>query len=343
MDLLELTVLLTVHPEVIKLLDWNKLVTFCDLVWWLKAEISAVQPPGDATAPLSLPSHIEDFFAAVFSLATGDIKRLWVALRQLAWEGEKTGTLQQRHAQELLPLFLKYGKQFDLGFYNLRPPTRVCSDPRCTKKPKKRARLADDSYGVKQSMLGEARSHDIVIFTRDLGPVPAKATSLYCRGCKTRYYHNYFVHDRASTRTYYSDPPPFIQIAQHISSEVCEDIANSMVLSWTSATNAAEIYNLAECPGELVAELNLDSKLSKHLTTVQAWDASFTHSLLLHHQKHGTTLELDHNAPRSPALQARNLMMVGPGQEERSHACDLCCWVHENKDGEAGMLHRHKP
>ncbi|KAI0689723.1 hypothetical protein C8T65DRAFT_746069 [Cerioporus squamosus] len=338
MNLLELNHLLTAYPEVTELLTWNELVNFCDLVWWLKAEISAPQPPGNATAPLDLPAHIAGFFGTVFSLPTSDINRLWATLRDLAWEGEKSSSLQQRRAHALLPLFLKWGKQFDLCFYNLRPPTRVCSDPRCSKK---RARLADDSYDVKVTVLGEARSHDIVIFTRDLGPVPAKATSLYCRGCKTRYYHNYFVHDRASTRTYYSDPPPFIQIAQHfyVSSEVCEDIANSMVLSWTSATNAAEIYNLAERPDELVAELNLDSKLSKHLTTIQAWDAFFTHSLLLHHQEHGTTLELDHNAPSHaerlrPALQARNLMMVGPGQEEWSHACDLCCWVHENEEGE---------
>ena len=109
----------------------------------------------------------------------------------------------------------------------------------------------------------------------------------------------------------------------------------------TSATNAAEIYNHAERSHTLMAELDLNATLSLHLSTEQAWDAFFTYSLLVHHQEHGTFLELDHNAPSHaerlrPALQARNLLMVGPGQEEWSHVCYLCCWVHTTADGETG-------
>ena len=55
---------------------------------------------------------------------------------------------------------------------------RLCSDPGYNKK---RSRLVDDTYGIKRSVLGEPRSHDVIVFTRDLGPVPGKATSLYCR------------------------------------------------------------------------------------------------------------------------------------------------------------------
>jgi hypothetical protein len=53
-------------------------------------------------------------------------------------------------------------------------------------------------------------------------------------------------------------------------------------------------------------------------------------------------LELDHNATSQahrlrPALEARNRQMVGPGQEEWNHACDLCCWVFVDEDGNLCM------
>ncbi len=43
-------------------------------------------------------------------------------------------------------------------------------------------------------------------------------------------------------------------------------------------------------------------------------------------------LELPHDAASQgerlrPALQARNQRMIGPGQENWSHACNLCCWI----------------
>ena len=119
MELLELAHLLTTHPEVTELLTWNDLVVFCDLIWWLKADIASTQPPGATAAPLILPSNIEGFFGAVFSLTGDDIKRLWTVLRDLAWEGEKSGTLQERRAHALLPLFVKYGKDHDLCKYSL--------------------------------------------------------------------------------------------------------------------------------------------------------------------------------------------------------------------------------
>ncbi|KAI0746250.1 hypothetical protein C8Q80DRAFT_1105775 [Daedaleopsis nitida] len=188
-------------------------------------------------------------------------------------------------------------------------------------------------------MLTEPLSHAIVIFTADLGPVPGESTSLYCRKCNTRYYHNYFVHNRATTRTYYMQPPPFLEIAQHfyITSSICENFANSMMLSWTSATNCAEIYNLAERPHDLSVQLSKLWKLKPELTTELVWDAFYIHALLLDHQEREFPLELVHNAPSHferlrPALQARNIRMVGPGQEEWSHACKLCCWIYDDEE-----------
>jgi hypothetical protein len=67
------------------------------------------------------------------------------------------------------------------------------------------------------------------------------------------------------------------------------------------------------------------------------WNGFFLYSLLLDHAEHNSILELDHNAPSQmrrlrPALQARTRRMRGTGQEEWSHACELCSWVYTDKD-----------
>lgn len=69
------------------------------------------------------------------------------------------------------------------------------------------------------------------------------------------------------------------------------------------------------------------------------WDAFFLHALLRHHSEKSpkSVLRLTNkgsNADRlKPALEERNLAMVGPGQEHWNHACDLCCATEENVNG----------
>lgn len=79
------------------------------------------------------------------------------------------------------------------------------------------------------------------------------------------------------------------------------------------------------------------------LDVEDVWNAFLLHSLLLDHEERGAILELQHDTPSQgerlrPALRKRNLRMVGPGQEEWNHACDLCCWIHEDKDGVTSKL-----
>ena len=196
MNLLELGNLLRTEPDLATLLTFRDLVTFGDLVLWLRDEISIVQLPDVTTPPPTLPAKIHNFFRDVFSLTDHDTKRLWEILRNAAWSSEVIGTLQQRRAEALIPLFLKYGPAHGISmslillydaltaklhltaFYNLRPPTRVCLDPKCNKK---RARVASVNYDVKAVVLSQPVSHDAVVYTRDLGPIPSQATSLYCQ------------------------------------------------------------------------------------------------------------------------------------------------------------------
>ena len=68
------------------------------------------------------------------------------------------------------------------------------------------------------------------------------------------------------------------------------------------------------------------------------WDGLFLYWLLQDCQEQEEILELPHDMPSQtkrlqPALQARNRHMVGPGQEEWNHACDLCCWINSLSDG----------
>jgi hypothetical protein len=103
----------------------------------------------------------------------------------------------------------------------------------------------------------------------------------------------------------------------------------------TSATNCARIYNLERplnnlLPVAWATRLELDCR--------DVWNAFFLHSLLEDHAERHSTLQLPHQASSQDvrireALRARNLRMVGPGQEEWNHACDMCCWVTTDDEG----------
>ncbi|KAI0361374.1 hypothetical protein OH77DRAFT_1391431 [Trametes cingulata] len=217
------------HPEVSCILDLESLITFCDLVYWLKDDIAMIQRAHITEAPPPIiPRNIHRFFAASLSVTDEDIGRVWEVLRDVAWTAAKSPDVdkdRERRAQGILPLFLKYGATHDVYFYTLRPPVRVCQDPSCAPRVAQPAMPPDLARGsgvpvdcreFNSKELKEPLSYEAVAFTRDLGPLPAKVVSLYCRGCKSRYYHNYYVHSNASTRTYYAnDLPKFIQITQH--------------------------------------------------------------------------------------------------------------------------------
>lgn len=83
-------------------------------------------------------------------------------------------------------------------------------------------------------------------------------------------------------------------------------------------------------PIEYSSRLKLDHEL--------VWNALYLFWLLEDYERHKILLQLDHQASSqterlSDALQARNLRLVGTGQEEWNHACDSCCWLKENVEG----------
>jgi hypothetical protein len=89
-----------------------------------------------------------------------------------------------------------------------------------------------------------------------------------------------------------------------------------------------------------------DWHLQLELTGDHVWDAFFIDALISDCNEHDTLLELDNNVPDQaqrlrPALEARNLSMVGPGQELWNHACELCCKLKTTETGIVRMYLFH--
>lgn len=103
-----------------------------------------------------------------------------------------------------------------------------------------------------------------------------------------------------------------------------------------SATNNAHIYN--EEHGDVSSRFPSGWPTTGRMTCPMVWDAFFIHSLLEEYSEMHRHLVLDndqHQATRlSNAIRERNISAIGTGQEEWSHACDLCCVV-EVQDNKA--------
>ncbi|EIN06762.1 hypothetical protein PUNSTDRAFT_115259 [Punctularia strigosozonata HHB-11173 SS5] len=193
--------------------------------------------------------------------------------------------------------------------------------------------------------LTEPLTHPVTVFTRENGALPGFTTSLYCRGCRTRYYPNYYVHHNATHRTYYVEPHVItvLEIGDHyyIERSLCTLFANMMVMSWCSATNCARIYNHALTRPSLdqyMPASTLRDTRRREMNVEDVWTGFCLDGLLLdfemRHLQLGRpdTLELPQQAPSqmermATALRERNHRMEGPGSPFWNHACDLCCKV----------------
>ncbi|KAJ7128595.1 hypothetical protein C8R44DRAFT_909853 [Mycena epipterygia] len=218
------------------------------------------------------------------------------------------------------------------GVYSLCPPIRVCLDPACGRP------LRSEPTVVRDRELGEPKTHPITVFSLELGAVPGYSTSCYCRNCHTRYYPDFYVHNHATTRTFYvtHSMPEFIHTSEHFytTADLCELFANMMVTAWTSGTNCARIYNTSISKDALEPLLPLDWQTTFQMDVEDVWNAFYTYSLRLDYHERQDVMELPHNSVSSQAerlralLEVRNSRMAGTGQEEWNHACDLCCYIY---------------
>ncbi|KAF8054208.1 hypothetical protein FPV67DRAFT_1569119 [Lyophyllum atratum] len=336
MDILKLSAALLEHTELQATFDYIAITVYFDLVRLLRPILLRLRPSYRPEAPATLPINVHDFFNLCLGMEDDVGKLAWHSFKEFVWElppltRAEDLAFRARHIQ----LFLDHGLSRGIGVYNLEPPTQVCIDPQCSQP------LCSDENIRRDRDLVEPLSFPITIFTRDFGAVPSYATSRYCRRCNTRYYANFYVHSKATTRTYYrSTDIPFIQTSQHfyMAAELCELFSTMMVTSWTSATNCARIYNCGLSNESVKPSLPAIWPTSLKLDVEDIWNGFYVHALILQHQESSSTLEFAHDASSQaerlrPALQARNKKMAGPGQEAWNHACDLCCWVYTDENG----------
>ncbi|KDQ52939.1 hypothetical protein JAAARDRAFT_183569 [Jaapia argillacea MUCL 33604] len=337
MFFIHLSQLLATTPELHASLTFDTVVKYVDLARLARPNIKRIQPWYKNGPPERLPHLVHEFLALSLGLDHETSKLAWETFRDVVWERNfhplDPDVLSR--ASSYMESIVDYGLDRGIGFFNLYPPTETCLDPAC-----RHVLEYQDVVYLSERELKEPSQYEITVFTVKLGAVPGFTTSLYCRKCYTRYHPNYYVHNKATLRTYYQEPPTLIETSDHVymSRDTCELFANMMVTSWTSATNCSRLYNYSLGRNSISDSLPSSWNRSLLMKIDDVWNGFFFHSLFLDCEERGTTLELQHDAPTQglrlrPALQERNIRMVGPGQENWNHVCDKCTWFFTNDDG----------
>ncbi|KAH6871949.1 hypothetical protein BKA70DRAFT_1484028 [Coprinopsis sp. MPI-PUGE-AT-0042] len=332
------------YPQLFELISLDTVIKFIDLACLTKPILELRKSIYTDGALLTLPKNVHEFLKLCLDPHPSELpddvfKLLWEVFREKIWDTPYNDALVERLAPQYLSYFLQYGPAYGLAFYTLVPPTKTCLDPAC------REEVRGKSKASRKKELLEAYPVPITVFTQDYGSIPGYSYSTYCRCCNTRYYPNYYVHDKAQWCTFYQEAPSLLQAAEHVYIDVrtCQLFTSMMIRSWTSATNCARIYN--EGMKHEKFKSMLPAKYSKRLKldTETVWNSLLLFWLLEDHLKTKTPLKLHHDATSQayrlqPALKARNKSMVGPGHPDWNHACDLCCSVGPRRDGTIGAI-----
>ncbi|KAJ7051020.1 hypothetical protein C8F01DRAFT_1343341 [Mycena amicta] len=300
----------------------EKSIAFICLAARLKDTIIVVQPPTyDATTPpLELPDNISSFLSSASNISPTFVHGCWTAFSSLIWTYE-----DERIAKTLK----QDGLENSLSGKMLYPPIHYCTAAGCTSKSQLR------------------QKHDainIVLYTLADGACASFAHTLTCDTCHTRYYPNYSV--SAGTRSYYTKIPDVIQVGTHqyVERRVLELFINLMLISWTSATNAARIYDASlSKPEEQPRQLQDWSGVSFKLRNEHVWDGVILLSLLEDCERHGRTLRVPHTGEQrdrfTQAMNERNARIQFLGQPEWGHYCNRCLRVWEKDDGHLDKIH----
>ncbi|KAJ7672974.1 hypothetical protein DFH06DRAFT_979239 [Mycena polygramma] len=338
MSLHDISASLLRFPE-LQGLSYHGLTQFLRFASLARQRIAFQQVNNRRPPPVLPPAVLETIAAALGVSDTRLVQTCWAAFKDIVWDHPNLSA-----SEDEILAYNNAALSRGTSFRHIFPPVRTCIDPRCTNH--------NDSDDV--MTLTDPLDHKATLFTVKNGALPIYTSSLYCRKCNRRYYHNYYVHKQSSLRTYYGHVPNVIQVAQHffIESALLELFSNGMVFGWLSSSNWARIYNCALAipePHILNNKLAFASVYQQHkrlppegwnleLRDVDVTNGFFLYSLLLEKSERGSILVLPHDEPNQkdrlqPALAERNKAMEGIGQECYAHACDLCFVVFEDADG----------
>ncbi|KAJ7454472.1 hypothetical protein FB451DRAFT_1280048 [Mycena latifolia] len=316
MSLQQIAAALQNHPE-LALIDFHGLTLFIRYASLARESIELSQSD-KLQCPEVLPLHILRVLAtALGEKDTHLVETCWSAFRELVW----SQPLVSPTDEEILA-YDDAALHHQTSFRHLYPPVRSCQSSDCS------------NHRTDENMLTltEPLTYSATLFTLKFGALPVYTTSLYCRSCNHRYYHNYHVHKQTSLRTYYGGVPDVVQVAQHffIESALLELFANNMVFGWLSATNCARIYNEAlSTPRQHIRNNKLAFTAIYHETkhhTPDDWNFNrsirkedtmngfFLYSLLLDKAEQQGILVLPHDETSQsdrlqPALAERNRAM----------------------------------
>ncbi|PPQ84237.1 hypothetical protein CVT26_013001 [Gymnopilus dilepis] len=298
------------YPGLPQAIGMDTAMRFIRLGVLLKRSILHAQKPGHAEdeAPDRLPDAVQEFLGSALGLSEQHVQGCWDAFKSTIWVFDPMQHTLVADAR----LFHEHGKQKNLAARALYPPVTTCTNSSC---PKDTALLRDYAKAPRQ----------VILFTLEDGACATYHYKLTCPTCKTTYHNNYSVSNRI--RTYYPGVPDAIEVGKHqfISRDVVNMFINLMLISWTSASNCAAIYNEALAKPENQPK---EWEFSFDLRPEHIWNA-FSHLAILEHfEKEGDILTVPHGSEQkdrfSEVIRKRNKLFEDEGQPEWAHYCEKC-------------------
>ncbi|KAF7297871.1 hypothetical protein HMN09_01007900 [Mycena chlorophos] len=309
-------------PGLCDVIGMEKGMQFVRMAARLKDAILAAQPPTgpSETPPERLPPTIELFLGSAVEMHPDFVHGCWTAFRGLVWDYK--GDEEDEKA-------FRSGLGQGIAMQMLFPPIHHCTTAGCTNTRLLRTR---------------SQPSQVVYYTLANGACPAFAHRLTCDTCGTRYYPNYRVNDHV--RTYYEKIPNAIQVGEHqyLETIIVNLFINLMLISWTSATNGARIYDQAlSQPENILCEHPDWVSTSFKLRPEHVWDGFIVLCLLEDYQRRGETLRVPHTGDQkdrfTKAMSDRNAHFQFFGQPEWAHYCNKCLRVYKNESGTLSRIH----
>ncbi|THU78306.1 hypothetical protein K435DRAFT_888201, partial [Dendrothele bispora CBS 962.96] len=317
-----------------------QLVTFVHFCTHLKNNILLLYPsthPPTQTAPY-LPEETRLFLQRSCSMRDEDVEACWDAVKDVVWQGDEVLN-QVKDEMSIQSAFLKYG---GVLFRHIWPSTSTCINPDC--------QYVVDKKPLKLQGASELQG---ILFTLDKGPIAVRVHHFTCYGCKWIYHHDYHVmrdkHTEQSRRLYYKCDviPDIIQVTTHyyIETRLARMWRNSMLYSWTSATNCVSIYN-----GSILSRQPMPSEWGIQEPVLQPehiYDSFKIISLLEYHISTNSQLDVPHSVKRAhrdassshdtliqahrfdEAMERANEHIHQVGQPELNHRCAKCVRIIE--------------
>ncbi|KAG1890516.1 uncharacterized protein F5891DRAFT_964873, partial [Suillus fuscotomentosus] len=293
---------------------------FISLATSLKNDILLVQL-GDqdlSKPPANLSPSLSCFLSASCDISIDDIPTFWFALKHVIWNEDCFGI------NDHLPTFSLYGHKHGITPYTLYPPSQTCATPGCSNIRK----------------LITANQRPAVLYTLAQGPIATYSIDLKCEVCNVKFHHSFWVDHKVPQaeceRTYYSDVPSIIHIGGHqfVETAVVRMWRSQCLLSWTSMSNCACLYNVALSKG---ASPPSDFPFGFEVTGDHVWSGIVQLSLIKDLGFRAETLTVchggDHKDRFTEAIRARNLHIQMYGQEELRHYCSKCTILYDD-DGD---------